>query len=84
LILTLTDTGIGISPEDQDQIFGAFQQGSNANTYGQGGTGLGLAISKRIVDMHGGSLSVRSAVGCGSTFTIDLPIDPACRDREVA
>ncbi|WP_230531548.1 ATP-binding protein [Microvirga roseola] len=84
LQISLTDTGIGITPEDQQLIFGAFQQGTNASAAGQGGTGLGLAISKRIVEMHGGSLTVHSEIGCGSTFTIDLPLDPACADMEVA
>jgi signal transduction histidine kinase len=84
LRILLTDTGIGISPEDQSQIFGAFQQGSNANIPGQGGTGLGLAISRRIVEMHGGSISVHSKVGCGSTFVVDLPLLPPAMGEAVA
>jgi PAS domain S-box-containing protein len=84
LRIFVADTGIGIAPEDQPLIFGAFQQGSNASAPGQGGTGLGLAISKRIVEMHGGSISVRSQVGCGSTFIVDLPLDPAEACKEVA
>lgn len=73
LQIEITDTGIGISPKDQELIFEAFQQGTNAVAHGNNGTGLGLAISKRIVDLHGGSISVRSTLGMGSTFTIDLP-----------
>ncbi len=84
LRITLTDTGIGISPEDQEKIFDVFQQGSNANIPGQGGTGLGLAISKRIVEMHGGSISVQSKVGSGSTFTINLPLKWRGAGREMA
>ncbi|MCB5175857.1 PAS-domain containing protein [Microvirga lenta] len=74
LRIVIEDTGIGISPEDQRRIFEAFQQGSNPATHGQGGTGLGLAISKRIVEKHGGTIDLRSALGCGSTFVIDLPL----------
>ncbi|MEZ0169974.1 PAS-domain containing protein [Microvirga sp. TS319] len=74
LRIVVQDTGIGISPKDQKLIFEAFQQGSNA-VHGGTGTGLGLAISKRIVQMHGGTIHVRSVVGQGSTFTIDLPLD---------
>jgi PAS domain S-box-containing protein len=74
LEISITDTGIGIGPEDQALIFGAFHQGGNVATHGQGGTGLGLAISKRIIEMHGGSIEVCSAVGRGSTFIIDLPL----------
>jgi PAS domain S-box-containing protein len=74
LRISVTDTGIGIRPEDQALIFGAFHQGGNVDAHGQGGTGLGLAISKRIVELHGGSIDVRSAIGAGSTFIIDLPL----------
>jgi signal transduction histidine kinase len=77
LRIAITDTGIGISPKDQMLIFEAFQQGSNASTHGNNGTGLGLAISKRIVEMHGGTIEVRSELGCGSVFTIDMPLEIA-------
>jgi PAS domain S-box-containing protein len=73
LRIAIRDTGIGISPKDQKLIFEAFQQGTNAEG-GSNGTGLGLAISKRIVQMHGGTIEVQSALGQGSTFTIDLPL----------
>jgi signal transduction histidine kinase len=75
LQIEIIDTGIGISPKDQELIFEAFQQGANAVAHGNNGTGLGLAISKRIVDLHGGTIRVRSSVGKGSTFLIDLPLD---------
>jgi len=74
LRIAIKDTGIGIPPKDQNLIFEAFQQGSNAMNGGTG-TGLGLAISKRIVQMHGGTIDVHSIVGQGSTFTIDLPLE---------
>jgi PAS domain S-box-containing protein len=67
------DTGIGIPEEERVQIFESFQQGSNAVPRAESGTGLGLAISKKIVEMHGGSISVVSEVGRGSTFSVTLP-----------
>ncbi len=73
-ILTVRDTGPGIAPEDQDKIFGEFQQVDNSNTRKKGGTGLGLAISKRMVEMQGGSITVESELGHGATFRLTLPI----------
>jgi len=73
-VLTVRDTGPGIAPEDQDRIFGEFQQIDNSNTRKKGGTGLGLAISKRMVEMHGGTISVESELGQGSTFRVVLPV----------
>jgi signal transduction histidine kinase len=72
--LAVADTGLGISAEDQVRIFEEFQQVDNTSTRKKGGTGLGLAISKRIVEMHGGRLSVESEPGKGSVFRVDLPI----------
>jgi len=73
-ILTVRDTGPGIAAADQDKIFGEFQQVDNSNTRKKGGTGLGLAISKRMVEMHGGTISVESELGQGATFRVTLPI----------
>jgi GAF domain-containing protein/anti-sigma regulatory factor (Ser/Thr protein kinase) len=73
-VLTVRDTGPGIAAADQDKIFGEFQQVDNSNTRKKGGTGLGLAISKRMVEMHGGSISVESELGRGATFRVTLPI----------
>jgi len=73
-ILTVHDTGPGIADADQDRIFGEFQQIDNSNTRKQGGTGLGLAISKRMVELQGGTISVDSVLGQGSTFRVVLPI----------
>ena len=73
-VLTVRDTGPGVAPEDQDKIFGEFQQVDNSNTRKKGGTGLGLAISKRMVEMHGGTISVDSVLGHGATFRVTLPI----------
>jgi signal transduction histidine kinase len=72
--LTVTDTGPGIAPDDQARIFDAFQQVDNTSTRKKGGTGLGLAISKRIVEMHGGTLTVESSPGRGSTFRLTVPV----------
>jgi signal transduction histidine kinase len=74
LDVAVRDTGPGIAPEDQEKIFEEFQQLDNSSTRRQGGTGLGLAISRRIMQMHGGYLSVVSAPGRGSTFHIDIPV----------
>jgi len=73
-VLTVRDTGPGIAETDQERIFGEFQQIDNSNTRKQGGTGLGLAISKRMVEMQGGTISVVSALGQGSTFRVVLPV----------
>jgi signal transduction histidine kinase len=72
--LSVRDTGPGIADADQDMIFGEFQQIDNSNTRKRGGTGLGLAISKRMVEMQGGTISVESALGQGSTFRVVLPV----------
>ena len=71
ICIAVSDTGIGISPEHQTHIFDEFWQLSDANR--SKGSGLGLSISKRLVDAMGGTLSVSSAIGKGSTFTVALP-----------
>src|SRR5436190_4178779 len=73
IIIDFTDTGVGISPELQPRIFEAFEQGGQGVTNRYGGLGLGLAISKRVIDLHGGKISVHSeGQGKGATFTIKL------------
>ena len=69
----LTDTGIGMTPEQMGKLFQEFSQASSATASKYGGTGLGLAISKRFCQMMGGDITVESAHGRGSTFTIRLP-----------
>ncbi len=71
----ISDTGIGISPDQQETIFEAFNQGDNSSTRKYSGTGLGLALSRRFCQMLGGTISVKSTPGCGSTFTVSLPVD---------
>lgn len=68
--LTIRDTGNGISPEHLSRIFEPFF----TTRHGRGGTGLGLAICHRIVTDSGGRLSVKSEIGQGTTFTVDLPL----------
>jgi PAS domain S-box-containing protein len=75
----VTDTGIGIKPEDQKMIFEEFRQVDGSLTREVSGTGLGLAISKRIVELHHGSIWVESQYGQGSTFYISLPVND-CTD----
>jgi PAS domain S-box-containing protein len=72
--LEVEDSGIGISPEEQSQIFDPFYQVENIQTRSVGGTGLGLAIVRRIVEAHSGAIELESEVGVGSKFRICLPI----------
>jgi signal transduction histidine kinase len=75
--LEVTDTGIGIAPVHQRHLFERFFRAPNAVERQVPGTGLGLYISRAIADAHDGSLSVRSEVGRGSTFTLELPLVPS-------
>jgi len=68
--IDVTDNGIGISQENQERLFKPFEQAESSTTRQYGGSGLGLAISKRITEMMGGSISVVSEPGVGSTFTV--------------
>jgi signal transduction histidine kinase len=69
----VTDTGIGMTPEQMAKLFQEFSQASSATASKYGGTGLGLAISRRFCQMMGGEITVESQPGRGSTFTIRLP-----------
>jgi signal transduction histidine kinase len=73
LVGTVRDTGIGITPEDQERVFEEFYRAENARVVSPDGTGVGLAIVQRIIENWGGSVSVESELGLGSKFTLVLP-----------
>lgn len=73
--ITVSDTGIGIKEEDMDKLFSAFSQLEDAKTKRHEGTGIGLTITKNLLNMLGGSISVSSVYGKGTTFEVYLPIN---------
>jgi len=74
LVIAISDTGIGISPEDQGRIFDRFYRVRRAETDNVEGTGVGLAIVKRLVDAHQGQIGLESTLGKGTTFYVTLPV----------
>ncbi len=80
LLLEVSDTGIGIAPEQQNSIFSAFVQADSSTSRRYGGTGLGLSICSKLVDVMGGSMQLQSAVGQGSRFTVQVPLSIAQDD----
>jgi len=75
VVISVTDTGPGIAPEDQEKIFEPFQQLDGSIRRRHGGSGLGLSISKQFVEMHGGKMWLESEVGLGTTFYFSLPLE---------
>jgi signal transduction histidine kinase len=74
--VSVSDTGIGIAEEDQARIFEEFQQAGPDHVGKREGTGLGLTLTRKFVELHGGSIWVKSQVGYGATFTFALPVRP--------
>jgi len=76
ITIAVSDTGIGIAPEDQAAVFEEFRQVGREDARKQEGTGLGLTLAKKFVELHGGRIWVQSQVGQGSTFSFTLPVRP--------
>lgn len=74
LKIEVQDTGVGIDPDQQRRVFELFTLGDDSDTRAHGGIGLGLHLTKRLVELMGGTISLRSEVGVGTTFTVCLPM----------
>ena len=74
--ISVTDTGVGIAPEDHEAVFEEFRQVGTDYAKKHEGTGLGLTLSRRFVALHGGKIWVKSQLGQGATFTFTLPVNP--------
>ena len=79
--VSVTDSGVGIAPDDHERIFQEFFRATVAGDTGVGGTGLGLAIVRHVVQAHEGQVELDSRLGCGATFTVLIPIADAATDR---
>ena len=77
VVISVSDTGVGIAPDDLKRLFEPFVQVGDARRRKREGSGLGLAISRRFIELHGGRMWVESAPGMGSTFSFTLPVKPA-------
>ena len=77
LVVTVKDTGIGISPQNVEKLFQPFMQADISSTRKYGGVGVGLAISKRLATMMGGKITIKSELGVGSVVTLEVPFASA-------
>jgi signal transduction histidine kinase len=84
LELTVADTGIGMSPEQQERVFEDFVQADGSITRRYGGTGLGLSLSRRLIGLMGGTIRLESQLGVGTRFVIRLPLRPAAAPAAAA
>ena len=71
--VSVTDTGVGIAPEDMERLFDKYEQARSRATRSEKGTGLGLYITRQLVELHGGKIEARSELGQGSTFSFTIP-----------
>lgn len=76
-VVDVTDTGVGMTTQEQAQVFTRFFRAKNRATQEAGGTGLGLVITRQLVEMHGGTINLASEPGVGTTFTVTLPLAPS-------
>ena len=74
VVCSVTDTGIGMSPEDQERLFTKYFRADHPGVHSESGTGLGLVITKSLVELHGGEIWVESELGKGSTFSFTIPV----------
>ena len=82
-LVSVSDTGPGLSETDQKRIFEEFQQADGSSTRKKGGTGLGLSIAKKIVEMHRGCIWVESTLGKGATFKFKIPVRVESQGKQI-